>query len=383
MAQRQIPVNVKLMAALVDKGLNVAEYCREQGISRSTFYKWRSRYRREGLAGLEERSRRPHGPGVQMPADIEGRIVKLRKQLTEDGLDAGPATIRFHLVAERADPVPSEASIWRLLKRRGFIEPQPQKAPRSSWRSFQFGWVNQCWQMDHYDWELADGTPVQIMNVEDDRSRRAHSRAVRIVTGNDAWEMFNETGADWGFPSMVLSDNGLVYNAHRRGFAVAFETNLRQLGIKPITSSIHHPQTCGKVERYHQTEQKWLQAHPPAETIQELNQILEEFNHYYNYHRPHRSLSGATPATVALNGPTAGPADTPILDRQRVTTAHVTIDGTVWSRPYRIAVGRHHAGTEVTVIIDDNQGYVFTGNQLLRHLTLDPTRQYQPLRCPR
>jgi len=155
------------------------------------------------------------------------------------------------------------------------------------------------------------------------------------------------------------------------------------LGITPIASTPHHPQTCGKVERYHQTEQKWLEARPGAETLDELNQQLETFNDYYNSKRKHRSLDRATPAHIHNTNPKAGPADQPITNKRRVTQGKVTTSGKVWSRPYEIAIGRAHAGTQVTTIIDGDQAYIFAGDQLLRHLTLDPTRRYQPLRCPR
>lgn len=379
---KETAMDVRLAAAVADGSLNVTEFCREQGISRSTFYKWRNRFRSEGLAGLEERSRKPKTTGPRMETATENRIVELRKSLAEAGLDAGPATIRVHLINENFDFVPSEASIWRALHRRGFIAPQPEKRPRSSFKSFVFERVNECWQVDHYDWQLVDTSPVQIINIIDDHSRVGISKAYPVVTCEAAWETFL-LAAVWGLPGMVLSDNDLVYNGSRRNMTVAFEANLMTLGIKPITSSPYHPQTCGKVERYHQTEQKWLQARPPATTIEELNMLLDEFNHIYNYQRPHRALAGATPHSVWNTGPKAGPADRPLTTPKRITTGRVATDGTVWSRPWRIAVGRAHTGTPVTTIIDGDQAYIFASNTLLRHLTLDPTRQHQPLTCPR
>ena len=375
-------MDVRLAAAAAGIS-NVAEFCRDQGISRSTFYKWRNRYRVEGLPGLEERSRRPKSSRPSMPSDIEDRIVELRKQLTEDGFDAGPASIHGYLRLEDWDLVPSHASIWRALHRRGFITPQPEKRPRSSYLRFTFGRVNECWQIDHHEWHLADGTKVAIIDIVDDRSRVGTSRAVATPTCQKAWGVFVEAARRWGLPSMVLSDNDLVYNGQRRNVTVRFEANLRRLGIRTITSSFYHPQTCGKVERYHQTVQKWLAKQPPAGTLDELNRMLDSFCDFYNHNRPHRSLRGATPASVHQAGPKAGPADRPVTTPKRITTARVCTDGTVWSRPWRIAVGRRHQGLTVTVIIDGDQAYIFHSDRLLRALTLDPTRQHQPLGCPR
>ncbi len=377
-------MDVKLVAAVADGSLNVSGFCVEQGISRSTFYKWRNRFRVEGLAGLEERSRTPTSASPRMAADVENRIVEIRKELSEAGLDAGPATIRVHIANEDFDPVPSEASIWRALHRRGFITPQPEKRPRSSYKSFTFERVNECWQIDHYDWWLADRTDVQIIDSIDDHSRLVPiSRAVPTVTCRNAWETLLEGAEKWGLPANMLNDNGLVYSGKLHNVTVSFEANLRLLGINQINSSPYHPQTCGKVERFHQTEQKWLRARRPAATITELNQLLDEFNHIYNHNRPHRSLHGATPLTVWNTGPKAGPANRPLTTPKRITQGRVATDGTVWTRPWRIAVGRAHTGTPVTTIIDDDQAYIFNGDTLLRHLTLDPTRQHQPLGCPR
>lgn len=379
---RSTAMDVKLTAAIAEENLNVLRFCEEQGVSRSTFYKWRDRYRSEGLAGLEERSRRPLTSGPRIRPDVEDRIVELRKELTDDGLDAGAATIEGHLVDEGWDPVPSEASIWRALTRRGFITPQPKKRPKSSYKTFVFERVNECWQIDHYRWKLADGTPVQIVNILDDHSRVVDSQAFPTLTCENAWTAFVQTADSWGFPGMVLTDNDLVYNGSRRNITVAFEANLKALGVRPITSTPHHPQTCGKVERYHQTEQKWLDVRPPADTLEELNQLLATFNDYYNHQRKHSSLEGATPAHIHHTDPKAGPGDRPLTTTRRITQGKVTTSGKVWSRPYEIAVGRAHAGTYVTTIIDGDHAYIFAGDQLLRHLTLDPTRRYQSLRCP-
>ena len=382
MARSFTAMDVKLAAAVTEIA-NVAEFCRQQGVSRSTFYKWRSRFRDQGLVGLDDRSRRPKTSRPRITADVEDRIIELRKQLTDDGYDAGAGSIHGYLVLEGWDPVPSEASIWRALGRRGFITPQPQKRPKSSLKRFVYERANECWQIDHHEYLLADGTKVAIIDIIDDHSRVAFSRAVAPATCQSAWEVFVGAAQRWGLPSMVLSDNDLVYNGQRRNVTVRFEANLRRLGIRPITSRPYHPQTCGKVERFHQTVQKWLTKQPSAETLDELNHQLTVFADHYNHHRPHRSLAGATPADIHQQSSKAGPANRPVTTPKRITTGRVAVDGTVWSRPWRIAVGHKHQGQEVTTIIDGDQAYIFTGDTLLRTLTLDPTRQHQPLGCPR
>jgi len=156
-------MDVRLAAAAADLA-NVSEFCREQGISRTTFYKWRTRYRNDGLSGLEEKSRRPLSSRPLMASDVEDRIVQLRKQLTDQGYDAGPASIHDYLRLEAWDAVPSVSSIWRGLHRRGFITPQPKKRPRSSFKSFVYDRPNESWQIDDTQWQLADGTVVYRRN---------------------------------------------------------------------------------------------------------------------------------------------------------------------------------------------------------------------------
>ena len=291
-------MDVRLAAAVVDVG-NVSAFCREQGIARSTFYRWRARYRHEGISGLEEKSRRPLSARPLMATDVEERIVQLRKQLTDQGLDAGPASIHDYLGVEDWNRVPSVSSIWRALRRRGFITPQPEKRPKSSYKTIIFDRVNECWQIDDTMWRLSDGTMVSIVEIIDDHSRVCvASHAVESATSETAWAVFASEAKVWGLPGMVLSDNGLAYNGSRRNIEVAFEANLRTLGINPVASSPYHPQTCGKVERFHQTTKKWLKAQPQADSLHQLNQQLTVFADYYNHQRPHRSLNGTTPANI-------------------------------------------------------------------------------------
>jgi transposase InsO family protein len=296
---------------------------------------------------------------------------------------AGPASIHDYLRFEDWDRVPSVSSIWRALHRRGLISPQPEKRPKSSYRTIVFDRVNECWQIDDTRWRLADGTEVRIVEIIDDHSRTCvASRAAETATSQTAWAVFTEAAQSWGLPAMVLSDNGLAYNGSRRNIEVVFEKNLRLLGINPVASSPYHPQTCGKVERFHQTTKKWLQAQTRANSLSQLNNQLKTFTDYYNHQRPHRSLNGATPGSIHQQDAKAGPANQPITVPKRVTTAHVSTDGSVWSRPWRIAVGRKHAGLEVICIIDSDHAYIFNRNQILRELTLNPNKPNQPLRCP-
>lgn len=380
-------MDVRLTAAIAAglDGVNVTALAAELGISRRWVYELRRRFEAEGLAGLEPRSRRPGSFPQQMPADVEDRIVRLRKELTDAGCDAGPGTIQWHLQSQGVVPVPSEASIWRALQRRDLITPQPKKRPRSSYRRFQAGSVNEMWQIDPTSWELGNGTEVEIINIVDDHSRVCvASVAVPTATGARALAAVIRAGEQWGFPASVLTDNAPYFSGKRRGWEARFETALKAMKIKAITSTPKHPTTCGKVERFHQTLKKWLSARDPATSRRELQALLDEFVDFYNNQRPHRAHPHRlTPTQVHNTATRTGPGTLPI--NQPTLIHHVTVNqnGVVNTKPWRIGVGAPWAGHPVTLYVQGNNAAVFSGDQLVRHLTIDPTRSYQPTGKPR
>ncbi len=145
-----------VITAVVLEGRSKSEVARDYGVSRRWIQKLVTRYRVEGEAAFEPRSRRPHTNPRRIGADVEDAIVALGKQLSEAGHDAGAETIAWHL-RERTGSSPPVATIWRALARRGFVTPQPHKRPRSSWRRFQAELPNELWQADITHWPLATG----------------------------------------------------------------------------------------------------------------------------------------------------------------------------------------------------------------------------------
>ncbi len=234
-------------------------------VSRQWVQQLVKRYQGEGAAAFEPQTRRPHHNPRAVDVAVEDHIVRLRKQLTRHGLDAGADTIATHLAANPAkSKVPAVSTIWRILHRRGFVTAQPHKRPRSSWRRFEAQLPNQCWQADVTHWHLAAGGGVEILNIIDDHSRLAiASLARRTINGPDVVAAFTTAFTRLGTPASVLTDNGAVFTgAPRHGGRSALEITLGELGIKYTTSRPYHPQTCGKVEPFHQTPKKWLTAHP-------------------------------------------------------------------------------------------------------------------------
>jgi transposase InsO family protein len=376
-------MDVKLAAGVAGTVRNgeVAQFCRDQGICRQTFYKWKARYQADGFDGLQERSRRPLSSPMQTPVEIEELVVRIRKELDDFGSDNGPWSIRQQLLARVASScqLPSEATIWRLLRRRGLVVVEPRKRPRSSWKRFVWARPNDLWQIDATHWALADGTVVEIINIIDDHARMCPvSKAVPVCTCAAAWAAFEQASETWGLPARLLSDNNLSFNGSHRNTTVEFEANLRLVGVQPIASTPFHPQTCGKVERFHETMKKWLGKRPLAETLEELQAQLDEWVEHYNHHRPHRSLNGARPVEVWAASPAAKPTAHPITV---TTTTHREIrvgnSGSVRAGAYTVGLGRPYAKQTVTVITTGNECAVFLNGHCIRQLTIDPNVQHQ------
>jgi transposase InsO family protein len=397
MAGTVVAMDVRMAAALAQGVDDVAAFCRAQGISRESYYKWKRRFETEGLDGLRERSRRPSVVPNATPAEVEDAIVRARKELADAGEFNGPFSIADHLAGQGVSPVPSRATIARILSRRGQVRPQPRKRPRSSYRRFQAARPNEMWQSDWTEWHLAEGVtgrrPVAIAATLDDPSRLLVGIAAGTGDGTSelVWAVMADAIGQWGVPMSSLTDNGLCYTTARRAGMrpAAFEANLAALGCQSIASTPYHPQTCGKIERFWQTLKKWLRARETSRgayrTLAALNSDLAVFAEHYNTRRPHRAHNGATPAAVFAATVKARPAARPLPASTQLYRTHVGTGGTVTvSRPgaagqLRVHVGGRYKQLPVTVLQDGVRVAIFSGTTLIRALDLDPTKTYQPL----
>src|SRR5438128_5454031 len=240
-----------VVTAVRVQGRTKAEVSRDYGVSPRWVYELCRRFDAEGDAGLAPRSRRPRRVPGRTSDGLEDEIVELRKELTDRGLDGGSHTIAVHL-ERRHRTSPSVATIWRVLHRRGFVTPQPQKRPKSSYVRFCADQPNERWQADITHWKIANGTEVEILNMIDDHSRLLVGSDARVVfKAADVVGSFHRAAAAHGLPESLLTDNGAVFTAVPRGGLCAIELETASLGIRHVNSSPYHPQTCGKVERLH------------------------------------------------------------------------------------------------------------------------------------
>jgi transposase InsO family protein len=365
-------------------GRPIAELAATHGVHRSWLYKLLARYRAQGDSGLDPRSRRPHRSPAPIAGLYEDDIVALRKGLSDAGFDAGAVTIHYHL-ARRRDPVPSVSTIWRVLKARGFVTPQPHKRPKSSLRRFVAELPNECWQADVTHVRLADGRFLEVLNVIDDHSRLCvASRAFVTTRSPDVVRTLHRAAQHWGYPAAFLSDNGAIFTASPRHGLGAMESELLGLGIASKHSRPYHPQTCGKVERFHQTLKKFLAKQDPAQTKRQLQAQLDRFVAYYNGVRPHRGIGRRTPAEAFAARERAYPRG-PKIDcaGYRVRHDRVSKTGNLTLR-YRgqlhhIGVGAAYKGWRVVMLVAGRDIRIISlDGSPLAHLRLDPAKNYQP-----
>ena len=378
-----------VITAVTVENRPVAEVVADYGVSRSWVYELLARYRDEGEAAFEPRSKRPHTIPGATPVAVVDLVLRIRKQLDDAGLDAGADTIGWHL-HHRHHTTLSRATINRILVRAGTVTPDPSKRPKASYLRFEASQPNETWQSDFTHYRLATGTDVEVITWLDDHSRYAlHISAHPRVTALIVRDTFRQAADLHGYPASTLTDNGMVYTtryAGGRGGRNHLEHELRRLDIVQKNSRPNHPTTCGKVERFQQTLKKWLRARAQPETIVELQILLDQFVEIYNQQRPHRSLPHrATPATAYQARPKATPTgdrSTDSHDRVRHDTVsragNVTLR--VAGRLRHIGVGRTYARTRVLMLVQDLHVRVVNAatGELIRELYIDPRRDYQP-----
>jgi transposase InsO family protein len=392
-----------VITAVVLEGRSQAETARAYGVSKGWVSKLIARYRAEGEAAFEPRSRRPRTSPTAVGEQAVELIVAVRKDLAGRGLDAGPDTIRWHLQHTHHLTV-SRATIARHLAARNLVVPEPAKRPKSSYIRFQAEQPNETWQADftHYRLTRPDGRPgldVEILSWLDDHSRYALSvTAHPRVTGTLVRQRFRQTVTTYGVPASTLTDNGMVFTTRLSGGSLrgsrgrnGLEQELHRLKVTQKNSRPNHPTTCGKVERFQQTLKKWLRGQPtqPA-TITQLQALIDAFVDEYNYRRPHRSLpQRCTPATAYQTRPKAEPGSQPATEtHERLRHDRIDKAGKITLRYdgqlYSIGVGRTHTGTHVLILIQDLNIRIIDAatGELLRELVLDPTKRYQPTGRP-
>lgn len=281
--------NLAIVKAVTEQHMSVSQAARHFKRSRQWIYTLIKRYHAGGPDAVLPQSTAPRStPNKTTDATIKN-ITAIRRELTAKGADNGPETIAW-VLTQRGIHAPAESTIRRILTQRGMVTPQPTKRPKASLRRFEATLPNECWQADVTYIRLRNGKAIDVLDFLDDHSRYllylvAHPR-VYGPTVATAMHTITDT---YGLPQSTLTDNGLIFTARlagAKGGKTAFEKFLEHHSFKQKNGRVAHPQTQGKIERFHQTLKKWIRAQTPAETIPELQQQLDTFRHWYNTERP-------------------------------------------------------------------------------------------------
>jgi len=364
-------------------GASVAEVCRRHGISRASYYRYRRRYLDEGVDGLEPRSRRPRSSPGQIDALLEVEIVTMRKRHPRWGAR------RIHAELARAgwEP-PAVATIHRALKRNHLVAAQPPRRRKADKR-FEREFANDLWQIDATQVLLAERDPVWVVDVIDDHARFLLAAvAVASPTGEAAWACFIAASAAYGLPHQLLSDNGLIFTGRLYGVEVAFERKLAEAGVELINAAPAHPQTLGKLERFHRTLKEWLHDEGPPLDLEHLQLLLDRFRAHYNSERPHQGINNQTPAERYQPGrPTHKPLSELALAEQDTTPSYpphaqlrkVDARGIIGYDGLGIIIPRRYAGATVRILEVGELVHIYLGEELIRALAPDRSTRYQKL----
>lgn len=363
-------------------GESVAEVCLRRGISRQTFYLYRRRYLEEGPAGLEPHSRKPRLSPARIEAALEAEICELRRRHPR----WGARRIRAELRRAGLDP-PAISTVHQALRRNHLVAPQPRRAPKADKR-FEREVPNDLWQIDATEVVLASGEKAWIVDCLDDHARFLLSAsACERPTGEAAWRCFTAAAAAYGLPRQLLSDNGSIFTGRFLGVEVAFERGLAAVGVELLTARPYHPQTLGKLERFHRTLKEWLREEGPPNDPGHLELLLARFRAHYNEERPHQGIDDCTPgeryaAGWAGTGALAVPA--PASEQEpsyppRAIVRKVASNGVFAYKTSDINIGMRYAGGRVAIVEAGELVHVYYGDELVRSLAPDRSRRYQRL----
>jgi len=360
-------------------GETVAEVCRRRGISRETYYLYRRRFEAEGVAGLEPRSRRPRVSPRRIDPLLEAEICTLRRRHPR----WGARRIRAELRRAGVD-APAISTVHQTLRRNHLVAPQARRRQRADKR-FERECPNDLWQIDATQVSLEGGAQAWVVDCLDDHARLCLSAlACERPSGDAAWACFTSAAAAYGLPRQLLSDNGSIFTGRFLGVEVAFERKLAEFEVGLLTSAPYHPQTLGKLERFHRTLKEWLADERPARDVGELQALLDRFRTHYNEERPHQGIAHATPAeryrgsasAGVLEAPALAPADEPHYPPRSIVRK-VASNGVFCFAGAYVNIGVRFAGARVRIVEEGELVHVYIGDELVRSLAPDRSRRYQ------
>jgi transposase InsO family protein len=318
------------------EGVNRRELCRRFGVSPDIGYKWLARA--EAGEDLADRSRRPLTSPSRSAEAVEAAVLSVRDEHPAWGARKIAAVLRRNGV----EP-PAVSTVHAILGRHGRIDPWPA-SPGTAWSRFERGAPNELWQMDFKGWvRLADREPLHPLTVVDDHSRYS---PCLTACGDQRGETIKPplvmAFRRYGMPLAFFVDNGAPWGDPRGGeIWTRFAVWLLKLGIEVIHSRPYHPQSRGKVERFHRTLAAELLDLRPFASLDQAQHAFNRWREVYNHDRPHEALDQNVPASAYRPSPRGFPEILPepqydigdIVRSVSTTKAYISFKGRLWSVP--------------------------------------------------
>jgi transposase InsO family protein len=348
--------------------LSPREAAARHGVSKSQVYVWLARYREQGADGLVPRSRRPASSPGQLDAAVEDEIVRWRKLRPRWGAKKIAA-----MLARDGWPVPATSTVHRVLVRRGLVSHVPsRREPPGGWQRFCRPCCNDLWHIDATRHVLAGGRGFWVIDLVDDHSRFLLAAHVTAAASMQAgWDAFRGAVAAYGLPRQLISDNGVNFTGRMigPGRTVAFERQVAAAGTELIHARPGHPQTIGKLERQHDTQNAWIADHPRPRSLTTAQTLLDAYRQDYNHARPHEAIGQRFPAEVYLPDPgidlpaaELAPADPyPPGCRKR----KVSPGGLIRYAGVQLHIDQRYAGIDIGLIREHNRLKVYYGAALI------------------
>lgn len=318
------------------EGANRRELCRRFGISAEVGYKWLARAQ-GGDDALADRSRRPHVSPGRSDAVIEAAVLAVRSEHPA----WGARKIKAWLEA-RGTAAPAASTVHEILRRHGRIEAFPE-APGKAWTRFERAEPNELWQMDFKGWvRLADGRRCHPLTVLDDHSRFSPAlRACADQRGVTVRAHLEQAFRRHGLPRAFFVDNGPPWGEASGERWTRLAVWLLKLGVRVLYSRPYHPQSRGKIERFHRSLAAEVFALRTFDSFAQVQTAFDRWRETYNHERPHQALDLACPASRYRQSPRAMPARAPspeydageIVRTVSTTKAYVRFKGRLWPVP--------------------------------------------------
>ncbi len=276
---------------------SISDLCKEFGVSRKTGHKWLGRYEEGGFPALSDRPRRPKRQPKKTPELIEDRVVELRQEYGW----SGP---KLHELLKREGVEISSATIDRIIKRRGLVN--EEASSKAATKRFERSHPNELWQMDFKgEYLLSRGARCYPLSILDDHSRYAVGVfALARPDRKSVQTCVEKCFRAYGVPEAMLMDHGTPWwHANNAHGLTRLSVALIKQGIRLIYGSIAHPQTQGKVERFHRTMKQEMKHQGVPQSVEGIAKALRHFRQIYNEVRPHEALDMDVPAARYVPSP--------------------------------------------------------------------------------